>query len=87
MTFLFESVGYDSNTAEGVIALQSIDTLCTVVSDSDLAPRLEPILPKIVEILNNLTPRINEASYFEFLTEFVKFYAVSLKDNHILPML
>lgn len=87
MTFLFESVGYDNTTAESVIALQSIDTLCTVVSDSDLAPRLEPILPKVVEILNNLTPRISYPAYFEFLSEFVKYYAVVLKDNHILGVL
>jgi len=26
--------------------------LNTVVSDSDLAPRLEPFLPRVVEILN-----------------------------------
>lgn len=80
MTFLFESVGYDSGNPESVIALQSIDTLCTVVSDSDLAPRLEPILPRVVEILNQLTPRITYPAYFEFLSEFVKFYAVVLKD-------
>jgi hypothetical protein len=45
MNFLFESVGYPSDTAEVVVTLQSIDTLNTVVSDADLAPRLEPMLP------------------------------------------
>jgi hypothetical protein len=44
MNFLFESVGYAPDSAEEVITLQSIDTLNTVVSDSDLAPRLEPML-------------------------------------------
>jgi hypothetical protein len=63
-----------------VIALQSIDTLNTVVSDSDLAPRLEPMLPRIVEILGQLTQKITIPSYFEFLAEFVQFYAVVLQD-------
>jgi len=39
MQFLFESVGYDQ-VYENSISLQSIDTLNTVVSDADLAPRL-----------------------------------------------
>jgi len=80
MDFLFHSVGYENKTPETVIALQSIDTLNTVVSDSDLAPRLEPMLPRIVEILCQLTGVICYPAYFEFLSEFVKFYAVVLKD-------
>lgn len=52
MNFLFESVSYPDDTAERVITLQSIDTLNTVVSDADLAPRLEPMLNQIVVILN-----------------------------------
>ena len=52
MNFLFESVSYPDDTAERVITLQSIDTLNTVVSDADLAPRLEPMLNQIVGILN-----------------------------------
>lgn len=67
MNFLFESVGYPDNTCEKVIALQSIDTLNTVVSDTDLAPRLEPLIPNIVQILNSLTPVINYPTYFEFV--------------------
>lgn len=60
MHFLFESVGYETKH-ETVITLQSIDTLCTVVSDSDLAPRLNPILGDIVKILNSLTPKMSYA--------------------------
>jgi hypothetical protein len=51
MQFLFESVSFGKNTIESVIALQSIDSLSTVVSDGDLAPRLTSILPDIVKIL------------------------------------
>lgn len=80
MRFLFESVGYEEKY-ESVITLQSIDTLCTIVSDSDLAPRLEPILPEIISILNQLTPKITYPAYFEFLGEFVKFYADNLKEH------
>jgi hypothetical protein len=83
MDFLFCSVGYDSKSPESVIAIQSIDTLNTVVSDSDLAPRLEIMLPRIVEILGQLTMLITYPSYFEFLSEFVKYYAVVLR--HLVP--
>ena len=51
MKFLFESVGYELQH-ESVVTLQSIDTLCTIVSDADLAPRLDPILGEIIAILN-----------------------------------
>ena len=74
MNFLFESLSYSTDTAEQVITLQSIDTLKTVVSDADLAPRLEPLLKDIVLILNTMTPVITYPDYFEFLLEFVKFY-------------
>ena len=80
MRFLFESVGYELQH-ESVITLQSIDTLCTIVSDADLAPRLDPILGEIIDILNQLTPKISSPAYFEFLGEFVKFYAESLKSQ------
>ena len=86
MNFLFESVSYPDDTAERVITLQSIDTLNTVVSDADLAPRLEPMLNQIVVILNQMTPVNTHATYFEFLSEFVKFYA-SVLNNHILGIL
>jgi len=82
MEFLFKSIGY-SGAAEKVIALQSVDTLNTVVTDSDLAPRLVPLLPNILEILGSLTPVITFPTYFEFLFEFQKFYAPAL-ENQIL---
>ena len=63
-----------------MITLQSIDTLNTVVSDADLAPGLEPMLKEIVNVLNTMTPVITYPTYFEFLSEFVKFYEVVLVD-------
>lgn len=78
MDFLFKSMAYALETPELVIALQSIDTLNTVVSDTDLAPRLEELLPRIVEILGQQTATIPHVSFFEFMQEFVKFYAVVL---------
>jgi len=52
-----------------------------VVSDSDLAPRLNPILGDIVKILNSLTPKMSYAQYFEFLAEFVRYYVEVLPDH------
>lgn len=38
------------------------------------------MLPRIVEILNKLTPQVTYSAYFEFLAEFVKYYAVVLRE-------
>lgn len=86
ISFLFESVAYPQNTPEQVIALHSIDTLNTVVCDQDLAARLVPLLPKIVEVITQLTATTKYPSFFEFLTEFVKYYAKTL-DAFILNLL
>jgi hypothetical protein len=51
ISFLMESMSYTKDSPEHVIALQSIDTLNTIVSDKELAPRLEPLIGGIVEIM------------------------------------
>lgn len=56
-----------------------------MVSDADLAPRLEPLLNDIVKILNTMTPVITYIDYFEFLLEFVKFYE-NVLHNYILEI-
>lgn len=85
MEFLFNSVGYDK-PFEKVISLQSIDTLNTIVSDSDLAPRLVNFLPTIVGITNQWIPVIKVKEFFDYVHEFVKFYACVL-DDQILSIL
>ena len=44
--FMFNSLQLGGK--EKVIALQSADTLSTVITDKDLVPRLEPHLPGII---------------------------------------
>lgn len=51
--FLIKSLSFVGGSK--VIALQSADTLNTIISDTDLIPRLEPYLPEILSILNELT--------------------------------
>ena len=63
-----------------------MDTLCTVVSDTDLAPRLHPMLPEIVRILNQMTTEIKYPNYFDFLSDFCKYYASELS-SHICNMM
>lgn len=46
-SFLFESIGV-SQGAEKVVALQCVDTLKTIVVDSDIAKRFLNFLPDIV---------------------------------------
>ena len=54
--FLINSLSFTGEYR--VIALQSADTLNTIISDSDLLPRLEPHLPEILVIINDLTLKI-----------------------------
>lgn len=70
--FLIRSVALIKE--EKVIALQSADTLNTIISDKDLIPRLKPEVPRLVEILKECNMRINIALYFNFLLDFVKYY-------------
>lgn len=53
MNFLIESLSFTGD--QKVIALQSADTLNTIISDSDLIPRLEPEIPALLKILNECT--------------------------------
>lgn len=74
--FLIRSVGL--NKDEKVIAIQCADTLNTIISDRDLIPRLEPEIPRIISILNELNLKIHLPLYFNFLLDFVKFYHHSI---------
>jgi hypothetical protein len=64
-----------------VIALQSADTLSTVITDKDLVPRLEPHIPRIIALVNQCTLAINIKLYFNFLLDFVKSYAHCIGDE------
>ena len=48
--FLIDSLSLQDD--KKVVALQSADTLNTIISDVDLIPRLEPELPHLIEKLN-----------------------------------
>ena len=82
--FLIRSVALIKE--EKVIALQSADTLNTIISDKDLIPRLKPEVPRLVEILKECNMRINIALYFNFLLDFVKYYHSAI-DQHVVPLL
>jgi hypothetical protein len=81
ISFLITSVSLTGD--QKVIALQSADTLNTIISDNDLIPRLEPELPKLIDILNDCTKRIQIKLYFSFLLEFVKHYHHAIGDDII----
>jgi hypothetical protein len=84
VNFLISSVSLTGN--EKVIALQSADTLNTIISDSDLIPRLEPELPTLIPILNESTLHIQIKLYFNFLLEFVKHYHHAIGES-IIPFI
>jgi hypothetical protein len=78
-SFLFESIGM-SQGAEKVVALQCVDTLKTIVVDSDIAKRFLTFLPEIVLMITKLMESVNFPQFFEFVLEFVKFYCRVLNE-------
>lgn len=79
--FLIKSVALLGE--QKVIALQSADTLNTIISDKDLVPRLEPHLPRILTVLNECNLKIQIKLYFNFLQDFVKYYHSAIGDSVI----
>ena len=65
MDFLLESLSLSG--AQKVVALQSADTLNTIISDKDLIPRLKPHLPRLIKVLNECNQKISIKLYFSFL--------------------
>lgn len=80
--FLIQSLALHGD--QKVIALQSADTLNTIISDKDLVPRLEPQLPRLINTLNECNLKITIKLYFSFLLDFVKVYSQAIGDS-ILP--
>ncbi len=58
------------------LAIQSADTLSTIISDRDLVPRLEPHVPRLIStLINESNLKVhNNPAYFSFLLDFVKYY-------------
>lgn len=81
MDFLLESLSLSGK--QKVVALQSADTLNTIISDKDLIPRLEPHLPRLIKVLNECNKKINIKLYFSFLQDFVKFYNGAIGEDVI----
>ena len=77
-SFLFESVSLEG--PEKVIGLQCIDTLKTIVVDSDVAKRYLVFLPEIVDMIIKLIAVMNLPQFFEFVLEFGKFYSRVLNE-------
>jgi hypothetical protein len=84
MIFLIQSTSFTGN--ELAIANQSCDTLSTIITDTDLIPRLEPILDKISESVITCNLSVSNKMYFDFVQDFVKYYAHTIADN-IVPLL
>lgn len=72
INFLISSVALHGK--EKVIALQSADTLSTIIADKDLIPRLQNHLPSLIQTLCHCNTVISIKLYFEFLQDFIKYY-------------
>jgi len=59
----------------------------TIVSDMELKPRLKTMIADITQILIEQIAYIKEPTYFDFVQQFVKFYATDLTaDGSILHL-
>jgi hypothetical protein len=81
MDFLLESLSLAG--LQKVVALQSADTLNTIISDKDLIPRLKPHLPRLIRVLNDCNMKITIKLYFSFLQDFVKYYNEDIGEDVI----
>jgi hypothetical protein len=79
MNFLIESLSFTGE--QKVIALQSADTLNTIISDNDLIPRLEPEIPNLLMILNKCTKTI-QIQLYPFMESLVLRVISELKICH-----
>lgn len=72
INFLISSVALHGS--EKVVALQSADTLSTIIADKDLIPRLQHHLPSLIKTLCHCNTVITIKLYFDFVQDFVKYY-------------
>jgi small-conductance mechanosensitive channel len=81
--FLYTSV--DLEGEDKALALQSIDTLKTVVCDQDLVPRISELnmLPELLNKISVTIGTIKNVEYMDFLNDFLVSYANVLDDKII----
>jgi len=79
INFLVGSLALTGN--QKAVAMQSADTLNTIISDKDLVPRLEPYLPALMPVMNDCTGKVHNKLYFSFLLDFVKSYAEAIGED------
>ena len=84
INFLISSMNLTKH--EKVIALQSADTLNTIISDKDLIPRLSGEIPRIIKDITEMNLTNNLGLYFNFILDLVKSYHEDIGHN-ILPFL
>jgi hypothetical protein len=63
-----------------VLALQSTETLNTIIGDEDLGARLEPFLGDILLTFNEFNLKLNSPLYFELLMELVRCYSEEIAE-------
>ena len=70
-----------SSTDCMALAIQSADTLNTIVNDNDIIPRVVPILPNLVQKVSECILKVNIVEFFDFVSEIFKFYKDKLTDD------
>lgn len=63
-----------SDEKDRALAIQSSDTLNTIINDNDIIPRIVPVLPIVVNKVCECLLTVNIMEFFDFVTEIFKFY-------------
>ena len=75
----------NQNEENHALALQSSDTLNTIINDNDIVPRIKPIINELLFAVNDAILTVKIPHFFEFLEEIFKYYKDDiLKENVVI---
>ena len=74
LEMLLTSIAFE-DPARRAIALQSADTLRTIIIDEDLRPRIGQLTPFITPLLANYCEKLEVPKFFDFLSDYVGNFA------------
>ena len=68
------------------LAIQSSDTLNTIINDNDIIPRIVPILPDLITKVSECVLIVDINEFFDFVTEIFKYYKETLQKEDFMKL-
>ena len=82
--FLIKNLALEST--ERVLALQSADTLKSIISDQDMVNRLELFINKVLPHLSTMVGTMSLPAFFDILSSIITSYSTAI-DQNLIPLL